>query len=197
MRYPHGWYRVGMPTLRADAARSRARILEVARSHRGTPLRLNDIAREAGVGVGTAYRHFPNVHALTEALSIDTVEQLLTISASALASVDAGVDAGAAFNQCLRESLELLLADDGLQLVLLAETDVSPDLSVAKATVLTNMTAVLHAAQASGAVRSDLTPDALLHLVCGIEHAIRLGDPADRAMMIGVLMTGLRADVSG
>ena len=183
-----------MPTLRADAARSRARILEVARSHRGTPLRLNDIAREAGVGVGTAYRHFPNVHALTEALSIDTVEQLLTISASALASVDAG--AGAAFDQCVRESLELLLADDGLQLVLLAETDVSPDLSIAKAAVLTNMTAVMHAAQASGAVRSDLTPDALLHLVCGIEHAIRLGDPADRAMMIGVLMTGLRVDVS-
>lgn len=181
-----------MPTLRADAARSRARILEVARSHRGRPLRLNDIAREAGVGVGTAYRHFPTVHALTEALSIDTVEQLLAISQSALASEDAG----AAFDQCVRDSLELLLADDGLQFVLLAEHDVSPDLSAAKSAVLENMTAVLHRGQASGAVRSDLTPDALLHLVCGIEHAIRLGDTGDRALMIGVLMTGLRADVS-
>jgi AcrR family transcriptional regulator len=67
--------RAGQETeLRADAVRNRARILRIARGQLAagdTSLQLNAIARLAGVGVGTVYRHFPNRHALVEALSAE------------------------------------------------------------------------------------------------------------------------------
>ncbi|WP_413103273.1 helix-turn-helix domain-containing protein [Streptomyces sp. Inha503] len=62
------------PALRADVARNRARVLRVAREQLAAgddSLQLNAIARLAGVGVGTVYRHFPNRRALWEALSTE------------------------------------------------------------------------------------------------------------------------------
>ncbi len=56
---------------RADARRNRERILEVARAvigEQGTQASLRDIARRAGVGLGTLYRHFPNREALLDVL---------------------------------------------------------------------------------------------------------------------------------
>ena len=178
-----------MSALRADAARSRARILQVAKSHRERPLRLNDIAREAGVGVGTAYRHFPTVHALIEALTLETVERLLAVSRAAIEAEDAE----AAFETCLRATVELQLEDDGLQVVLLAAHDENEQLTIAKRELLANMTDVLRRAQAQGVVRGDLGVEQVMHLICGIEHAIRLGVAADRALMLGVLLAGLQA----
>ncbi len=64
------------PSVRADAVRSRERILEVAKGHDAADLRLNEVAREAGVGVGTVYRHFPTVRALVEALSVESLRRL-------------------------------------------------------------------------------------------------------------------------
>ncbi|MER6941898.1 helix-turn-helix domain-containing protein, partial [Nocardioides sp. NPDC000441] len=60
-----------MSPLRSDAARSRAKILDTARARPVTDLRLNELARAAGVGVATVYRHFPTVDALVEALNLD------------------------------------------------------------------------------------------------------------------------------
>lgn len=177
-----------MSALRADAARSRARILQVAKTHRERPLRLNDIAREAGVGVGTAYRHFPTVHALIEALTLETVERLLAVSRAAIATEDAA----AAFETCLLAAVELQLEDDGLQIVLLADHDESEVLTTAKRELLANMTDVLRRAQAQGVVRGDLGPEQVMHLICGIEHAIRLGDAADRVLMLSVLLAGVQ-----
>ncbi|MER5646322.1 TetR/AcrR family transcriptional regulator [Streptosporangium sp. NPDC002524] len=68
------------PALRADAARNRARVLQVAREQLATgddSLMLNTIARLTGVGVGMVYRHFPNRHALLEALSAERFQQLV------------------------------------------------------------------------------------------------------------------------
>jgi len=181
-----------MPALRADAARSRARILEVAKAHGTRPLRLNDIAREAGVGVGTAYRHFPTVHALLEAITLDTVERLLAVSRSALEQSDPGE----AFNRCLAATLDLQLEDDGLQVVLLADEDESAELVAAKSELLTNMSTVLSRAQSAGVVRSELTLAQLMHLICGLEHTIRLGTSTDRPILLEILAAGIRAPSS-
>ncbi|MEV6710079.1 TetR/AcrR family transcriptional regulator, partial [Micromonospora wenchangensis] len=67
-------------TLRADAARNRDRVLATARAlvaEGDLSLQLNDIARRAGVGVGTVYRHFPTRRALLEALAADAFAALL------------------------------------------------------------------------------------------------------------------------
>ena len=178
-----------MSALRSDAARSRARILEAAGKHDARDLRLNEIAREAGVGVATVYRHFPTVHALIEALTIDTVERLLSISRQAAAEPDAA----AAFSFYLRSVLTLLLEDDGLQTVLLSHDDETPEMRGAKSEIVATASSLLARAKDAGAVRDDLTLDQLEHLVCGIEYAVRLGEPGDRGTLLEVLVAGVRS----
>src|SRR6478735_9289573 len=117
--YPFPRYDRLMRHTRSDAARSRARILEVARTHDARALRLNDVARDAGVGVGTVYRHFPTVHALVEALSLDNLERMLSIARAASMQVDAAT----AFDDFLGGALTLQLEDGGLQSVLLSPAD--------------------------------------------------------------------------
>ncbi|WEO78286.1 TetR/AcrR family transcriptional regulator [Cryobacterium sp. SO2] len=177
-----------MTTLRSDAARSRARILEVARTHDSHDLRLNDLAREAGVGVGTVYRHFPTVQALVEALTVNTIERMLEISQRAAAEPDPGT----AFAFYLRSALTLQLEDGGLQSVLLSPADETDEVRAAKREIFGTFAAVLERAKRVGAVRPDLTLDQLSHLVCGIEYAVRLGSPADRSPLLEIILTGLR-----
>lgn len=179
-----------MPPLRSDAARSRARILAAAAGQDRGALRLNEVARVAGVGVGTVYRHFPTVEALVEELTATTVRRAVD-AARAAARDD---DAGAAFDGFLATVLDLLLADDGLQQVLLAADDSSPEVRDAKAELTRTAALLLERAERAGAVRQGLTLDQLMHLVCGFEHAVRLGDPDDRATIAAVLRAGLRPD---
>ncbi len=67
---------------RADAQRNRERLLKAARAafaaarEPGQPVTLDQVARQAGVGIGTLYRHFPSREALVEALYREEVEQL-------------------------------------------------------------------------------------------------------------------------
>lgn len=177
-----------MATIRSDAARSRARILEAARDLDVRDLRLNDVARDAGVGVGTVYRHFPNVGALVAALTTDTLERMREIGRAAAAEPDAG----RAFEDYLRGALALQLSDGGLQSVLLAPVDEAAEVREAKAEIFAAFTEVLRRAQEAGAVRPDLTVLHIEHLVCGVEYAVRLGEPDDRDPLMAVLLAGLR-----
>lgn len=179
-----------MKAIRSDAVRSRERILEVACTHDRGELRLNEIAREAGVGVGTVYRHFPTVHALVEALSITTIERMVEFSRRALAEPDVE----RAFSSYLRAALELQLEDGGLQVVLLADADESQEVRAAKQEILHSFDALLRRAQKADAVRPDLTPERLSHLICGIEHAVRLGRAEDREPLLQILLNGLRPE---
>ena len=182
-----------MAVLRSDAARSRARILDIARTHDRATLRLNDVAREAGVGVGTVYRHFPTVHALLEALSADTLDAMLATSRRAAADPDPGEG----LVLYLRSALTLLLEDGGLQAVLLSTEDEAESVRTVKREIFESFASVLEAAQAAGLVRADLTVDHLAHLVCGIEHAVRLGSPDDFPLLLQVMLDGLRPPVRG
>lgn len=181
-----------MPAQRSDAVRSRARILEVARGREPHALRLNEVAREAGVGVGTVYRHFPTVQALVEALSVETLERLREVAREAAREPDPG--AGVA--RMLRGALALQLEDGGLQSVILAPEDGTPEVRELKRGIFADWEEVLTRARASGALRHDVTTAQLEHLVCGVEHAVRLGSPVDRDVLLDVVLAGLsgRAD---
>jgi len=76
---------------RKDSVRNRARLIDAARAvfaERGFGATLDDIARHAGVGVGTAYRHFPNKQALAAVVLADATEQIATDARDALAIED-------------------------------------------------------------------------------------------------------------
>jgi AcrR family transcriptional regulator len=186
--YPLSSYDRLMRHTRSDAARSRARILEVARTHDARALRLNEVARDAGVGVGTVYRHFPTVHALVEALSLDNLERMLSIARAASMEVDAA----RAFADFLSGALALQLEDGGLQSVLLSPADEDDSVRAMKLEVFAAFESVLQRARVAGVVRADLSIIQLEHLVCGVEHAVRIGDSGDRQLFLDVLLTGLR-----
>ncbi|OZB89726.1 MAG: TetR family transcriptional regulator [Microbacterium sp. 14-71-5] len=173
---------------RSDAERNREKILVAARGLDGSALRLNEVAHEAGVGVGTVYRHFPTVHALQEALSERTLLRLRDLARQAAGIPDAG-EALAAF---LGWALALQLEDGGLKTVLVSLADEDTEVTAVKREILESFGAVFDRARATGAVRPELTVGHLQNLVCGIEAAVRLGSPADRELLLDVLVSGVR-----
>lgn len=145
--------------------------------------------------IGTVYRHFPTVRCLIEALSLDSLARLTTAADAADATAE-DPDPLRALQRFVEDALDLQLADEGLETVLtdLGRTDpaVHDECAAARTTILTGYAAVLTRAQHAGAVRKDLSPTQLQQLVCGIEHAVRLGDPADRTVLLDILLAGIR-----
>src|ERR1700727_1301184 len=77
--------------LRRDAELNRQRILRAAAevfTSRGLQASLDDVARHAGVGVGTVYRRFPDKESLVEALFEERIEAIVAIAEKALAEPD-------------------------------------------------------------------------------------------------------------
>jgi len=109
----------GVRAPRADAERNRHRVLAAAAdvfAERGVTATLNDVARAAGVGVGTVYRKFPDKEAVLDALFEDKVTALVGLADEA-AAVD---DAGAAVRGLLLAVMEQRATDRGLDAVLAA-----------------------------------------------------------------------------
>jgi AcrR family transcriptional regulator len=181
--------------LRADAARNRARILEVAgRQVVGgdLSLQMNAIARLAGVGVGTVYRHFPTRQALLEHLALGSFDVLVAEARAAWAEADAakGLD------RLLRRALDLMLSDPALAAVLsLPEFDCPQTLDLADE-LASSVGAVLDRAHAAGLIRSEITPDDIRRLLCGLRYGLESGrrEPATIDLFFRVLLAGLRPD---
>ena len=182
------------PALRADARRNRERLLEVAReafANDGLAVSTDEIARRAGVGPGTIYRHFPNKDALFGAVVRNLLEQLRD-DAVALAH---GPDPGVAFFTYFARVLNLgttnralfeALASGGDELKASC-ADVSDDLSGALAELLAR-------AQAAGAARADLTGEDLKAILVGALAAQgMITSEASRARITEVTCNGLRA----
>ncbi|OLT00058.1 hypothetical protein BJF90_07045 [Pseudonocardia sp. CNS-004] len=95
------------PALRSDARRNRQRLLDAAkvvmREH-GLDASLGEIARRAGVGNATLYRHFPTREALWEAVFADFGSELLQLGERALANPDAGRRWPASSRRCAPHS---------------------------------------------------------------------------------------------
>src|SRR3954449_6757081 len=99
--------------LRADAERNRERILDAAReafAEGGLDVGLHEIAKRAGVGVGTVYRRFPEKEELIAALFEDRIEDVIAIAEEALAEEDAWTG----LEHFLHRTCELQVADHGL-----------------------------------------------------------------------------------
>ena len=155
-------------TMRADARRSRESLLEAARdafAEHGTEVSLREVARRAGVGIGTLYRHFPTREALIEACLSHGLDALSSQAEELLGSDLAGeaLDAwlfafiaGSTRYQGLPGSLMAAMRDPASQLHHSCQA------------MRTAAARLLARAQQSGQVRGDLTIDELLALTAGI-----------------------------
>lgn len=177
--------------LRADAARNRARILQAAREQVAAgdnSLQLNAVARLAGVGVGTVYRHFPNRHALVEALSTERFRELVD-EARAAATVQ---DPHAGLRRLLRFTLDRILDDPDFAAVLESAGEADAPTSEMKAELDRAVTGLLEDVRLTGAVRSSIQADDVRRLLCGVGHAVRSGSGEARDLYLDVLLEGLR-----
>ena len=178
--------------LRADAARNRTRVLEVARELLETgddTLPMNTIAKRAGVGVGTVYRHFPNRQVLLESLALESFEKLL---AEAQAAADE--DSAIGLKRLLHAALTYQLEDAGLAAVLRSPKNACVETLELKKATLVALNRLLENARQAGVIRPDIDADDLRRLLCGFEVAVRLGeaDPAEVERYVGILLGGLQ-----
>ncbi|MFF1693827.1 TetR/AcrR family transcriptional regulator [Streptomyces sp. NPDC058257] len=163
---------------RADALRNRERIVTVARetyAESGPEASLNEIARRAGVGPGTLYRHFPNRAALLAAVLKDRIDALCARASELLAA--GGADD--ALDDWLRAFLAHARVNQGLGGALLVE-----ELENTGALgfdchqrIQDTATSLLTRAQAEGTARKDLHAADMVQLVVGIALSTPHGPP--------------------
>ncbi|MBP2478183.1 AcrR family transcriptional regulator [Crossiella equi] len=183
------------PPRRRDAARNQDRILAVARElvDEGVPLQLNDVARRAGLGVGTVYRHFPTPEALLETVATPRLTGLAEDGERALAEPDAWL----AFSGFLGRVVEAQFGDAALSPVTAAAEDALPATTELKRTLWTVGAELLARVKAAGEVRADLSADDLVPLMCGIAYAATVHGGEDRVATahryLATMLAGLRA----
>jgi AcrR family transcriptional regulator len=141
--------------LRKDAARNRELILETAAevfAEHGLDAGYDEIARRAGIGVGTVYRRFPERSELVQALFESRIDEMVAIGEEAAAIPDAW-DGLAWF---FEKSVEKQVADRGLKEVMVQTLSESGQITVGRERIGPIVESLMRRAQADGALRQDV-----------------------------------------
>ena len=177
--------------MRADAARNRAKVLEVAYetfAAEGIAVPIDEIARRAGVGPGTVYRHFPTKEALFQAVISDRVRSIVDRAHELLAA-----DPGNALFDFLRDMVRTAATDHGIADALSGYgVNIDEAAPGAEAAFLGVLDEMLTAAQRLGTVRADVGGAEVkaLMMVCKSTDQYGAG-VADR--VAGIVVDGLRS----
>jgi AcrR family transcriptional regulator len=182
---------------RRDAQRNRDAIVAAARQlfcDHGLEAPLEQIARRAGVGIATLYRHFPNRAALLDAVLTDNLQAHIDAAEQALAAGDPWEG----FAAYLEASCRLQAADRGLNDAMSMRFPRATAVEAAKARLYELVGQMVDRAQQSGQLRADLTPEDLAFLNWAntrILPAVRAaGAPDAWRRHLGLWLDGLRAD---
>jgi AcrR family transcriptional regulator len=182
--------------LRADAQKNRARVLAAAEAvfaAQGVTASTEEVAREAGVGIGTVFRHFPTKEALLEAVIVCRLQRFAD-EARAL-SADSSADPGESFFALVRRSADQSAAKNAIAAAL---ADAGVDLSVETGPMMAEMRSsldiLLTRAQSAGAVRDDVGINEVIALLIGAARAAAStsGDQAVLARTVEIICDGLR-----
>jgi AcrR family transcriptional regulator len=178
---------------RADAIRNRERVLEAAKavfSAGGAEASLEAVAKQAGVGIGTLYRHFPTREALYEAVYRREVEQLGELAES-LRKDAKPVDA---LRRWLASNIEFVATKKGMAAALALAAHGSPELHSFSFDRLTKAIGMLlERGIAAGEIRSDVSSEDLLRALVGMCYLHdQQGWQATVLRLMDVFVDGLR-----
>jgi len=175
---------------RADARRNYDKVVAAARqtfAERGNATSLEEIARRAGVGIGTLYRNFPNRQALLEAVYVDEVESLCRTATEldALPPWDA-------FSAWARRLVGYLATKQALAHELLEYLDRdAPLFKTCRASLVSAGQPLLERAQQAHAVRADTSLWEIIQMVGGIAK-IAGAEPEQIEHILTIALDGLR-----
>jgi AcrR family transcriptional regulator len=174
---------------RADARRNHERVLAAAReafAEGGESTALEEIARRAGVGIGTLYRHFPNRQALLEALYVNEVEEVCRSAAH----LD-GADPWRALSDWFERLISYLATKRALTHELLNYLDEdAPLFKECRAGLYAAGEPLLKRAQDAGVVRPDIEFSQVMQMVVGISKIP--SDPVQIEHILRIAFDGLR-----
>jgi AcrR family transcriptional regulator len=169
---------------RADAQRNRVRLLEAAKpafATKGAAASLDEIARDAGVGIGTLYRHFPTRDALVQAVYLNETQHLAE-AAQTLAAEHTPVEA---LRSWMRLFLEHIATKQGMAEMLKALPGGTQDLYAVSSVQITRaITALVDRAVASGDIELKMDPLDLLRALAGV-------GPGSAKQLIDILVAGI------
>ncbi|MCX7357328.1 MAG: TetR family transcriptional regulator [Alphaproteobacteria bacterium] len=172
---------------RADAEQNRQLLLETAKaafSEKGASVPLEEIARTAGVGIGTLYRHFPNREALLQEVYADESEKLVA-AAERLIGSETPLEA-------LREWLRLFVRYFATkQLVIEA---LGAKLKSTGPGIETAINTLARNAEKSGDIKLDVSPMDILRAVVGMAAYAKPGWEKNAYKMIDIVLAGMRPD---
>jgi AcrR family transcriptional regulator len=183
--------------MRADARRNYERLLKEATAafaEHGEGASLDDIAKRAGVGSGTLYRHFPTRQALLEAVYVDSIEAIAA-RADEIAAVRAPGEALAEWMVALGEQMVQVRGLKAL-LVTAVEDGSTAVLAECGGALKSAAGRLVEAAQREGTVRPDIRATDVLRLAHGVASAAESGtaEPELIRRYLGLIMEGLRVD---
>jgi AcrR family transcriptional regulator len=175
---------------RADARRNRERVLAAARTcmaRDGLDAGMDQVARAAGVGVGTVYRHFPTKDDLVEALANARFERLAELAHEALADPEPWP----AFERFIRAAAKIQSEDRALSEVLVSRPEtMAPAAERVDMPGLTGR--LVRRAQEAGELRADADPTDVPMLMCALAGTCR-NPKMDPERYVGIVLDGLRA----
>ncbi|MFI6996201.1 TetR/AcrR family transcriptional regulator [Nocardia sp. NPDC050175] len=177
--------------LRRDAARNREKLLREAAdvfTEQGLDGSLEEIARRAGVSIGTLYNHFPHRDALIDALLPPRLAAIDEFAARAAAEPDAWV----AFSGFVEELLGQMTTDRGLLEALTGDHPAAAQLTEACHRGMSHLSTLLDRARQEGSVRADASDEDVVHLVWALSLlGEAAGSPAWRRCL-ELVLDGLR-----
>jgi AcrR family transcriptional regulator len=181
--------------LRRDARANRDRILEAARASfatHGVDVPVEEIARRAGVGMGTLYRRFPTKHDLVEAVIAESLDAFVAAAEDGLAQPDPW----RGFSSFVERVLELHAENRALR-ELLAGTEHGSARDEVRRRVRPLARRLVERAQADGSLRADFTPEdlPLVFMTAGrVIEAAHAVSPELWRRYLGLLLDGLRTE---
>jgi AcrR family transcriptional regulator len=178
---------------RTDALRNRDRVLEAARrvfSAGGPEASLEAVAKTAGVGIGTLYRHFPTREALFEAVYRREVQQLADLAKR----LEKEAEPIEALRQWMRACVKFVATKKGMSAALAFAVSKDSDLFSYSSDLLTRAVGeLLRRAGTAGEIRSDISPEDLLRALVGMCYTHdQPGWQKNVLRLVDVFVDGLR-----